>query len=249
MASAKLKANREYRCSLNLFSISYAKSVNDVPITESSIKTLQDYHFRNGPTAIKDVEVGVLTGDLPELNEMVKDCRLTRISPEEIIMAFFAAAHAAIEAAPDTLAKWKDAMLNNTDVTFRLVDSEEGMWSLASHFRETVTTNQAALSRTPFQRIHEVTAFKARIEKAQKTKLNPQEIADAFNSKVTLAADSEAVNKTFVAMADTIHKRAFNMPEVVAVIRLMDERRGKGVFNQITKLNAVIEKATWTKWD
>ena len=85
--------------------------------------------------------------------------------------------------------------------------------------------------------------LKARLENANKTKMTPVQVADFYNENVKVSTSSEAVNKTFVFMASTIYTRALNMPEVANVVQNLDEDRANGVFNSISKLMVIVEKA------
>ena len=123
-ATKALKFTHIYHCAINVFSIDLTSSFSDVPISGQSISMLKEFYWNNGPAPITDLEVGVLECDLPQLGHIVRNGRLPRISPEEVIMAFF---DAASEAEESEYEGWRTAMLT-CSCTFRLVDDKIHVW-------------------------------------------------------------------------------------------------------------------------
>ena len=227
----------KYKCGVNLAWVNtfYASSEN-VPVMWSSVEDMVRQYFSTPASMPDNLTLVCAFTDLKELD---KFGHWKRVSPEELPMAWFHKVAQDIDNnAPDeTLIEWRNHMLT-TPATLHLVDGLDKIKWMACQIREDIESN-VTLARTVVQRIYEI------IQKRTELKCeSSKELHEMYTKHLRMAkSDAAPSTKGFIDMALTIWDRALCLPSVSKVVLEEEALRNKSVFNSISKMQMIVQKA------
>lgn len=226
----------QYTCSASIFSVRMNCAPNPSPISNSSIKIMRERLFGQGAAPLT-ITAGILSSDVQNVKSVVEGGQLVILSPEELLMAFFEEFkdHKGDEG-------WEKAA-RSTRLTICSLDEEKDFLHMASNEREAISDSHTALGKTALQRIYELIYFKKKLQETMKGKVTPKVLAKEFNDHIQIAVSAEKVTDNVCDMALTVYARALSLPGVKEVLRDQDEMRHDSVFNSMSKMQAIIEKA------
>jgi hypothetical protein len=165
-----------------------------------------------------------------------------RTSPDEVVMAWFAAVASDIDAAADVskLNEWRVHMLT-TPVTFiKLPDISEIGWR-AAQLRENVQAN-LTLARTAVQKV-----FDLATRRQQYGMISPKSMYDLYTSKIVSSGDDkgngERVTLNFIEKAFTIWDKALKRKDIQDVVLAEESERQTSMFNSIYGMYALVTKS------
>ena len=125
---------------------------------------------------------------------------------------------------------------------FALHDSREQVFFRAFALREELVTSHALVARTAFQRIYEISRFKAMAEADMGKTLSADTVASVYRARAS-ALGGDNYTAGFVDNALTVHDRALKLPEIRGmIIKLEDMFGASSPFNSITKLVSIVKR-------
>jgi hypothetical protein len=184
--------------------------------------------------------VGVSVDSLPDTNFGA----LPRCLPEEFAHAFILAVHRDIKAGvgDDVLQAWRRVMLS-VPYRFEHHSSREKIFFRAFALREELVTSHAVVARTAYQRIYEISRFKAMAEQDMGRVLSAADVASVYRERAS-SCGGETFTQGFVDNALTVHERAFRLPEIRQMIVQLEDLCGTASpFNSVTKLHFIVKHA------
>ena len=227
----------QYTCSANIFSVRMNCAPNPSPLSNSSIKIMRTRLFGQGAAPLT-IMAGILSSDVQNVKSVVEGGQLVILSPEELLMAFWEEFkdHKGDEG-------WETAA-RSTRLTICSLDEDNDFLHMASNEREAISDSHTALGKTALGRIYELIYYKKKLQETIKGKVTPKVLAKEFNDHIQIAVSAEKVTDNVCDMAMTVHDRALSLPGVKEVLRDQDdELRHDSVFNSMSKMQAIIEKA------
>jgi hypothetical protein len=136
------------------------------------------------------------------------------------------------------------AAFRKASATIKLVATRAKLWDLGVNLRENVASDFDALGRTTVQRMHEVLNKKDALDDG-KNNTTAIALSEYYEENVNLAEKSEKVTHTFINQTFTIATRAWIFEDVRDAFAEAEEDRHAGIFNAISRLQAMVDKALW----
>ena len=125
---------------------------------------------------------------------------------------------------------------------FELHDNREQLFFRAFALREELVTSYAVVARTAFQRIYEISRFKAMAEADMGRTLSAEAVASVYRARAS-AFGGDVYTAGFVDNALTVHDRALKLPEIRGMIIKLEDKFGAfSPFNSITKLVSIVKR-------
>lgn len=205
LASCKqaLAASGTYTAGVNLFWIDLQwSSTPGVPLRISAIEQMAKTMFKQ-PTVITEVHIAVPD---PDFNPLMHMGALLRVSPEEITGAVVLAIARDItnNECDAVLRTWRRHVLS-TSGRFQILPTATARYWYALQQREWFATVHAAVHRTTFQRIHEISRLMKKLrETSPATEVTSVAIAEAYAKNLQMAAgNAGTVTLNFVECCAT----------------------------------------------
>ena len=234
-----------YMCGANLFWVDLWYNVNPgVPVSSESVQQLIRQFFTTCPPVFPDkISVAIVRPDDPA--EKAKLGKLVRVSPEEMMFAFFIGASTHILSNPgneDLPIDWKKCALA-TPMEFKAVADVDAMYWLAVNTREVLGTTYSAMYRSAVQRIFEMCQWKERHEKASGLTLAPEAIVDIWKANVSVSAVGEEISYAFADAALTVWNRILSNDKCKQIIIDAENKWGKRTpWDSVYKLEGVVKR-------
>lgn len=213
-------------------------SLNGSTRAEPSKDIITQYFQEPAPIPdLLPLTIGVLQSEI-DTKTLGGPGRFKRISPEEVIMAWYAAVARDIVAnkSHEVLSQWVLFMLT-TEGHFQKVDSPEALEWKACQARENIKQN-TTLARTTVQRIFEL------VQRRKEMNItSPKAMEELYSKELRVSTYSEPVTFSFIDMAFTVWDRALSFKEVQEVVLQEESLRQFSIFNSSTKLQTIVSKA------
>jgi len=217
-----------------------------VPLRVTAIEQMTKTMFKE-PVAINEIHIAVPG---PEFNPLMHKGALLRVSPEEITSAFALAIARDIanNECESVLRTWRKFALSATGKFVVLRTATERYW-YALQQREWFSTVNAAVHRTTFQRIHEISRLMKKLRETHPaSETTSAAIAEQYAKNLQMAAGSSgAVTLNFVDCCATITNKLLDVPQIAWCMQDLDERqaltgRVTNPFDSHSRLQAIIDK-------
>ena len=213
---------------------------NKVPLKKQRIVELRNHHFRKPSPMPLPVKIALAANEKP----LERKGSLTRISPVEMIAAFFSAiAHSVKNGdADDVLLKWRTYILS-CPFQFEIIEDKDQRHFKSLQSREDAGANYAGVRYTTLMKVFDIEGFMDL--KARTTgKITAAQCATLYRENLTLSATSEPITDNFVDNALTISSRLLSIPVVRTALLGLDEAHElNNPLDGITKLHTIITKA------
>ncbi|CAE7487786.1 unnamed protein product [Symbiodinium sp. CCMP2456] len=254
VAVADLKKHGKHTCLINAAWLDHSYSpCPSIPLVWRTVENMLDHYFRM-PNNLSEqkLEVVVFSSDLV-YNRLPTKGSWKFISAEEPVMAMYAAIATAVQARrdgegektqeelqrmDDTLCVWKEKLLE-TQVDIRVVETDVQLQWEAQQYRENINQRQY-LARTPVQRIFDL--------QSKSMQLGPHssdaDLAALYRENLRLSSKSEPISDHFIAQGLEVYRKAFAFPEILEVVMQEEEYHTESLFNGVSKLHAVVNKAS-----
>ena len=216
-----------------------------VPLRVSAIEQMTKTMFKE-PAPINEVHIAV-TG--PDFNPLMHKGALLRVSPEEITSAFVLAIARDIKNSEVdvVLRTWRKFALSATGKFVVLKTATDRYW-YALQQREWFSTINAAVNRTTFQRIHEISRLMKKLRETHPaSEITSAAIAEQYAKNLQMTAGSSgAVTLNFVDCCATITNKLLDVPQIAWCMQDLDERQAltgtPNPFDSHSRLQAIIDK-------
>ena len=211
-----------------------------VPMNVTCVEKMSSHLFAEPAPFPVMMTVGVSVDSMPDTNFGA----LPRCLPEEFAHAFILAVHRDIKAGvgDDVLQAWRRVMLS-VPYRFEHHSSREKIFFRAFALREELVTSHAVVARTAYQRIYEISRFKAMAEQDMGRVLSAADVASVYRERAS-SCGGETFTPGFVDNALTVHERAFRLPEIRQMIVQLEDLCGTASpFNSVTKLHFIVKRA------
>jgi hypothetical protein len=238
-------ASQSYTAGINLFWIDPLWSATPgVPLRMGAIEHMSRTVFMQ-PSPVA-VHIGV---EQPSFNPLQHKGALKRVSPEELTAAVFLAIARDIKnQEPDALLRqWRRQCLSTT-ATFKLLADSNARYWYALQQRELAGTTHRVVSRSTFQRLHEISRLMRRLRETRPaSEVTAAAIAAAYAQNLQMTAGSAAtVTLNFVDCCATITNTLLDVPDISCCLQDLDERAAvsedPNPFDSHSRLQAVVDK-------
>ena len=242
-----LTAGNTYTAGINLFWIDLQwSSTPGVPLRISAIEQMSSTMFKQ-PTVITEVHIAT-SG--PDFNPLTHKGALLRVSPEEITGAVVLAISRDItnNECDAVIRAWRKHVLSVSG-RFQVLPSATDRYWYALQQREWFSTVNAAVHRTMFQRIHEISRLMKRLrETCPASEVTSAAIADAYAKNLQMTAGSSgSVTLNFVDCCATITNKLLDVPDIAWCLQDLDERSAltgtPNPFDSHSRLQAILDKS------
>lgn len=215
-----------------------------VPINAGQIRAIKKELPYNSPP--KTFPFTVTVGVEPETLEQRPEGGWARLSPAEPVHALLFAMQEAIEqgCTEPVLKEWRRVCLT-TSFSFENVPVGEARFWRAQNLREQAVQHGLVVRMSVRQRIYDVAGFKLAREKQTGHDFGAEKVAQLYTQHLKLAADSEAISKTFVEDACAIHRRLLSLEPCAKILEWADrELLVNNPWKSIYSLKALLDRAS-----
>jgi len=237
-----MKTRKRYRCAGNMFWVNMHRTASPgIPLATSRIQMATSYFFETDDAEC-DVVIAVPS---EEYDPMSHRGALISCSPEEFKFGLISTFSAAVKKKDLARIKaWKNVALT-CQFEFRILITQDDIYFAAVNQREAVVQKCSSLQRTAFQVVMQLILFKEWKETEKGKQLSQADLAKLYMHRAKLSDETEHVTGDTISAAMMIHKHAFSIPRVVDCVMGLEEHcKGRGPFDKMTKLHAIVRKST-----
>ena len=244
-ALALSQGGQKYAAAGNFFWMDVIWLANHrIPINSGQIREIQRFSLPAlQPPSYFPFEVTVAVEDAAE--EQLRP-QYQRLSPAEPIHALLFSIQAAVKSKADqsVLQAWRRVLLT-VPFSFEVVALGEPRFWRAQNLREEAVEHGLTVRLSTVQRIYDIAGFKAAKDSVAGANLGADKIAALYEKHLKQAKGAETINKTFVDIAITVHKRLLSLDSCRQILAACDvEFITDNPWKSIYALQALVDRAS-----
>ena len=228
---------QQYSAGCNLFWINwYYAACPGIPISTEAVKRYAATQLKNPTRDLKPIVIAL------DESLALHFGNLKVVSPEEAHHALaFRICQAVADGDEQELREWRACVLS-MKFEFKLLPSTRERFLYNVNHRLALADDYDSLGRTPSQRIFELVQFRSAEEKRTGTKLNAEELFNAWTRMVKSPESKlvEKVSATFVEYALLVHERLLSDSDLRAIVRDIDGRYAQATPLTVQSLREIV---------
>ena len=236
---------QQYSAGCNLFWINwYYAACPGIPVSTEAVKRYAATQLKNPTRDLKPIVIAL------DESVALHFGNLKVVSPEEAHHALaFRICQAVADGDEQELREWRACVLS-MKFEFKLLPSTRERFLYNVNHRLALADDYDSLGRTPSQRIFKLVQFRSAEEKRTGTKLNAEELFNAWTRMVKSPESKlvEKVSATFVEYALLVHERLLSDSDLRAIVRDIDGRYAQATPLTVQSLREIVRVGKTKKY-